>query len=329
MHLHSYFAATLPLSRRTLTAVGLLTLGVFGACGREEILSAGGSGGSRDLGPGVSEGSAAGGSGGSGVGAFGGSGGSETGGSGGSVNAGGGLTPSDSGFMTSFACPALPDGGFLSTGNGENAASGGSLTGSTVNCSICDVGAVLAITTVSDDNPSTLMLLHVSNAANGDSCTVPGDASNVSFGASIVLKAIAPGVYSSSQSNTSNECANITLDYSLPITVDCSDAGRGPDCPPGCPISLCTEGDASHDEGGEVLCTPCQGAGAPEVFYTAEGPCDAAPSVGSWEVTLTSVVPYAGDAGLPSGTVSYIAHGSLTATLVAAKGETATLSMTF
>jgi hypothetical protein len=237
--------------------------------------------------------------------------------------------------MTNLVCPALPEGGFAaSTGNGpgESAASG-SLTGSTVSCSICDVGAVLVVTTVPDDNPSTLITLHLSNAASGeDSCTVPGDASNVSFGASIVLNAIAPGVYGSSQSNPSNECTNLTLAYSLPITVDCSDAGRGPDCPPGCPISLCIEGDASHDEDGEELCSPCQGAGAPEVSYIAEGPCAPAASVGSWQVILTSVVPYTGDAGLPSGSVSYTVHGSIGAALVpqvAGTTESAILTMAF
>jgi hypothetical protein len=60
-------------------------------------------------------------------------------------------------------------------------------------------------------------------------------------------------------------------------------------------------------------------------------------AVGSWQVVLTSAVPYAGDAGLQTGTVAYTVHGSIIADLIAGstddggppEGDHATLSLMF
>ncbi len=227
-------------------------------------------------------------------------------------------------------CPPLPDG---ATGNGpgESAASG-TLVGSAVNCSLCHVGAAVYVQTAQDGGPPLAYTLYLSDADGEEvTCMAPSDALNGDFLATIQLNGIQPGTYSSSQSNSSNACTNIELSYLTTRTPDCQGA-VGPNCPDGCQVFDCV-GDSGVDGGG-YFC-PCV---APTYGddYGAAGPCSSYSTVGSWHATLTSVVPYAGDAGLPTGTVLYTVHGSVAADVIAVSsdggppaGDHATLSLTF
>ena len=227
-------------------------------------------------------------------------------------------TPSDGGF-----CPLDDSASLASNGNGhDQVAASGSAEGDSVDCTFCGIGVRVATST--DPNVTTLYIKPgVSNTAS--SCSTPENASNVWFAGELVISAAKPGVYSSSSVSGSDNayCDGLTVSYDLPYeggTVDCGDSGYlvGPgSCPEGC-ISLCM-GDGG--EGG-VLCSPCVSAQSqPEttlMTYGLEDGCDdARPQLGSWTVTLTSVVPAVvpADAGVPPGVVDYTAHGSLTATL--------------
>jgi hypothetical protein len=244
----------------------------------------------------------------------------------------GGSTSDGASSLHAAVCPPLPDGGFAANPaiGPAASASSGSVQGSAVTCSLCDVGAVLYVQTSQDSVPIVTRTLYFANAADGeDTCAIPGDSSSTRFEASVVLSDIQPGTYASSQSSSASACTNIGLTYELPSTstVDCHGAS-GPNCPAGCGISLCIDGG---------VCSPCQGPSAPGVEYTAVGPCDSESAFGSWQVVLTSVTPSAdGDGGLPAGTVSYVVHGSITADLIASTGDGsaptgdhAALSLTF
>lgn len=240
---------------------------------------------------------------------------------------------------TAVVCPPLPDGGFGANGIGpaESAASG-TLVGSAVNCSLCSLGAVVIVQTRQyGDPPIVDYTLSLSSQAGGEgTCTIPSDSSNATFStfnAGIQLNGIQPGTYSSSQSTSSTSCTSIELYYTLPSPsiTDCQGA-VGPNCPFGCEVRSCEDTGADASE----LC-PCLPAGAPSVGYTVLGPSCFAAAVGSWQVVLTSVVPYAGNAGLQTGTVAYTVHGSVIADLIAGstdgggppEGDQATLSLTF
>lgn len=218
----------------------------------------------------------------------------------------------------SGVCPSPPDGGFGASGIGpaESAASG-TLEGAVVDCSLCNFSAVEVVQALSG-----YYTLYLSSTAGGEgTCTLPKDSSTATFStfsAGIPLSGMQPGTFSSSQSIASSICPNIQLDYNLPgppPSTDCQGA-VGPDCPAGCAEFECAEIDSGSGE----YC-PCQVAGAPLVSYGASGACGAMAAVGSWQVVLTSVVPYAGDAGLLPGSAAYTVHGSITADLVGATGD--------
>jgi hypothetical protein len=214
-------------------------------------------------------------------------------------------------------CPALADGGFAAIGGrpGESPASG-TIVGSAVNCSLCDVGTLVYAQTIQDGGPSTSYTLYLSNTVGGENtCTVPSDFSNPTFMATIQLSGIQPGTYSSSQPDSSSVCTNIGLDYGPSTSADCEDT-VGPYCPAGCEVFDCI--DAGADA-------------APYCPCIAILDCSA---FGSWQVVLTSVAAYAGDAGQPDGTVFYTVHGSITAVGSAGDGgppaaDLPTLSLTF
>ncbi len=146
------------------------------------------------------------------------------------------------------------------------------------------------------------------------------------------IGAAAPGVYSSSIApNGLASCsANgdwVTLFYYPPGTVvpDCGNT-VGPGCPMGC-ASNCGE-----------ACGGCYAQiDAPQTIYGSVTGCTgSSPPLGSWILTLTSVVPFLGDSGLPAGSQAYTVHGTLGASLVYGEGEMSpgsnsnvTLSLTF
>jgi hypothetical protein len=227
-------------------------------------------------------------------------------------------------------CLPLPDGGMASIGIGpDESVASGTLVGSAVNCSICDVGAVVFVFTGTDGGPPESITLGLSNTASGgDTCMLPNIAYNPMFQANIDLNDIQPGTYSSSQA-TSKSCTSLGLEYSTSIPPDCQGA-VGPNCPAGCEVFDCIETDSGSGE----YC-PCVAPGY-GVGYSASGLCGDPSPFGSWQVVLTSVVPYTGDAGQTAGTVLYTVHGSVSADLIAESndggppaGDHATLSLTF
>ena len=127
------------------------------------------------------------------------------------------------------------------------------------------------------------------------------------------VSAATPGTYGSVQ----GDCGGIAICVATPIPAGL-DCGNGTEnCPPGC---------APQGSEMDPVCQPIQ----PETCYTA-GPADmsciaqeaAGEVMGSWTLELTSVAPVG-----PSPQRSAI-HGSLTATMVAQPGGTATLTLTF
>ena len=207
-----------------------------------------------------------------------------------------------------------------------------------VNCSLCNLGAVVVVQTAPDGGPPIVdSTLSLSSQSGGEgTCTIPSDSSSATFlmfNAAIPLNGIQPGTYSSSQPNASALfCPSIQLSYTLPSpspSPDCQGA-VGPNCPEGCAEFSCEKIDSGTGE----FC-PCYPAGPPTVDYTVSGACGSLPAVGSWQVVLTSAVP-AVDAGLQTG-AAYTVHGSITADLIAGstddggppEGDHATLSLTF
>jgi hypothetical protein len=228
-------------------------------------------------------------------------------------------------------CPPLPDGGAARIGIGpDESVASGTLVGSAVNCSICDVGASVYGQTAQDGGTPLAYTLYIPDT-DGDeiTCMAPSDALNGSLFASIQLNGIQLGTYSSSQSNSSDACTNIVLSYLTSPTPDCQGA-VGPNCPVGCETFGCID----TDSGAGAYC-PCE-AVTYGADYSASGLCGTPSPFGSWQVVLTSVVPYAGDAGQTAGTVLYTVHGSVSADLIAESndggppaGDHATLSLTF
>jgi len=142
----------------------------------------------------------------------------------------GGTSATSDGSSTSnvAVCPPLPDGGMASIGIGpDESVASGTLVGSAVNCSICDVGAGVFVLAVPDGGPPAHITLGLSNTASGgDTCAIPNVAYNPMFQANIDLNDIQPGTYSSSQA-TSNSCTSLGLEYNTSTTPDCQ-WGRGP-----------------------------------------------------------------------------------------------------
>jgi hypothetical protein len=246
-------------------------------------------------------------------------------------------------------CPADVDADLASNGNGPGqVAASGSAEGDSVDCTFCEVGVSVATSSnatlqpgVTDPDVTTLYIAP-SISKPAPSCSAPSDASNVWFAGQIVIGAAKPGVYHGPSTSPLAYCDGLTVSYDLPNdtgTVDCGDSGYfvGPaSCPAGC-ISLCTAGGEDGGDGGEI-CSPCESGGQSQtetMTYGLEDGCqDVIENLGSWTVTLTSVVPAVvpADAGLAPGVVIYTVHGSLTATLFHdenAPSPSVTVTLTF
>jgi hypothetical protein len=213
-------------------------------------------------------------------------------------------------------CPPPLDGGL---GPSQSAASG-TVTGSNLDVAICNAGAYIYLASATTPPDDRLFMLDSHEGYTLTTFQAPAGANAPVLNASILVSTPSPGVYRSSDSAS---CGFVDFEYDLPIPpgVDCSD-GAPPTCSPGC-AAVCSG----------LGCGSCMPS-PPIVGYQAQAPSDCLGSsqtvLGSWTLTVTSVTPYATDAG--SSLDSYIAHGTLAATLVGTTdggADTATLMMSF
>jgi hypothetical protein len=214
--------------------------------------------------------------------------------------------------------PAGPDSGVY----GAQSPASGTIDGPDVACTFCNVGASVFVESYATYPTMTYLELSYGTFQFAS----PTTASDATLDGVLQIAAAAPGTY---RSTDPTNCGSFGLSFVLPVPawVDCGDGSiPGPNCPPGCSSACSGFG-----------CEPCT-PDPPEGFYEAQGGATcfevANPAIGSWTITLTSVEPYTGDAGLAQGRVNYVAHGSLTAQLVGgdasdAGSEPATLTMTF
>ena len=228
-------------------------------------------------------------------------------------------------------CPSDVDADLASNGNGPGqVAASGSVEGDSVDCTFCEVGV-----SVTSSNNETLqpgvkdhdvITLNIAGSISkpAPSCSTPSDASNVWFAGQLVIGTAKPGVYHGPSTSPLAYCDGLTVSYEVPNEagpVDCGDSGYfdGPaSCPAGCLSSCILVGPDGGDSG--EICSPCESDYQPTetMTYGLEDGCqDVIENLGSWTVTLTSVVRAVvpADAGLAAGTVVYTVHGSLTATL--------------
>ena len=237
-------------------------------------------------------------------------------------------------------CSKGVDAGLLDDGDGPGQTlATGTVSGAGLSCSICNVGAVVG------DGPDdlaaggTLAVFYLASGTGAeDQCTTPSGVLPINVGASLAIGSPAVGVYRSSDVPAGNN-NSIDLAYALPLPpgTNCGDAPGAPGetCPAGCSAGGCFE-----DGDGGILCSPC----SPDYTQDDWGatlisiPGEPNIVIGSWTITLTSVVPtvVTGDAGFPPGTSGYPVHGTILAKLVlgptmgtGASDPTTTLSLSF
>lgn len=186
----------------------------------------------------------------------------------------------------------------------------GTVSGPDVGCTVCNVAAHVFVQSYA--TYPTTAYLELSQGAF--QFTEPKAALDASITGIVEIAAAAPGTYTSSDASN---CGNLLFSYQLPVPpgVDCGDGTiTGPNCPPGCSIGGCSGFGCGP-------CVPLQ----PEGLYVAQGGGTCLDMTeqasGSWMVTLTSVEPYTGDAGMSQGRMLYAAHGSLTAHLLGGEGD--------
>jgi hypothetical protein len=215
------------------------------------------------------------------------------------------------------ACPyAFGDGGLASY---ESAGNGG-VQGPGLAASFCNVGVTLQ--SGNNGTASTVALtLDSSTAATLSTVSTPATAVEGTLTGSVQIAAFAPGVY---KSTDPTGCGSLSFSYAVPLTS--SSVCEGADAQAGCPTE-CTFTYSCAEPSGNGCCVPL---GTTYVYGTSTNTCSAVaiPAVGSWSVTLTSVVPTDAGAGTSP---TYVGHGSLAATLEGTTGVTGTanLSLTF
>jgi hypothetical protein len=201
----------------------------------------------------------------------------------------------------------------------------GSFAGPGVDGLVCTRGALAYVeSTPAADGGAPQVALYIDNEVTGSPAdrirfVTPADALAGEVHVDIGIAAATPGTYDATES-----CGSAVLGAILPVpsSLDCDadGAAESGDCPPGCELS----GPLSA-----LTCTAIE----PEITYAAlaSSDCvgDSTTPEGSWTLTLTSVVPYAQDAGV-SDSVYYEAHGTLTATLAgqAADAGASSVSLT-
>jgi hypothetical protein len=211
----------------------------------------------------------------------------------------------------------------------ENLADG-EINGPDVSSTICNIEA--SVITQSYATFPTMTFLEIDSASaplSSYQFQTPATASDVLVTGALQIASASLGVYTSSDPQN---CGSLAFGFSLPTPagVDCGDSGspsEPSDCPAGC--------SAACSGVGCEPCTPTQ----PSVGYVAQGASQCfdvgTPGIGSWTITLTSVVPFESDAGAASGRLTYAVHGTLSAQLVGgdadggAGSEPATLTLTF
>jgi hypothetical protein len=201
----------------------------------------------------------------------------------------------------------------------------GTVSGTDLGATFCNVGFPLYEQTYG--NPANQIYLAIDTNSPSAVATMhlPTGAVSGTVTGLIQVPAAAPGVYGSSDASL---CGALSFSYGLPVAseTECeADAGPNGTCPTGCLFTyLCPPSDAGFEG-------PCCVPLATTFVYQAGAAtsCNGAAQavLGSWTLTLSSVAPYAGDAGYQYGLPSYVAHGTLTATLTGTTGTTGTASL--
>jgi hypothetical protein len=237
---------------------------------------------------------------------------------GGDTTSGGGSTSSGSTTSSSSppsSCPTPTPSELLANDNGAGQSVGaGSAEGPMMSCTLCGVGVVLSTL-----RGSSGASLNVSSAANdagfsiGGGCSTPGNTvagSLLVFG-EIFLRSASPGTYTMEAPSDWNPSLMVSYWTPNPDAVDCGNA-VAPNCINGCGSS-CGISDAGE------FCSPCEpgpgGSTTIDTQFIAQPAQEGIPQAGSWTVTLTSVTPYSGDAGVEDGEANYVVHGSISANL--------------
>jgi hypothetical protein len=187
----------------------------------------------------------------------------------------------------------------------------GSFTGPDLSGDICTGGAFAYLERTEGSATTSNPILFVidppeGNPANFIHFQAPASATGGDLTFLAGVSTAAPSTHLST-----GACGGVSFCVFLPVpsSVDCGDASASTTCPPGCeftgphapPISAPT-------------CTPTR----PENCYVAQGTSDCMGGMltpeGSWNVTLTSVVPYEGRDGATG--IDYVVHGTFAATMM-------------
>ena len=197
----------------------------------------------------------------------------------------------------------------------------GTVTGPNISAAVCSGGLVATVGPAVAGSADPYLFFLSGAGGSGDFVFQnPATAIAGQPLATLDLSAAAPG---ESSTAAGQSCGGVYFSYQVPLSpgIDC-DGGTDTTCPAGCNRSCPALGC------GEIPCEP----NTTSTTYSATGPsrCTTTaatqPTTGSWDLSLTSLDPVDGGTG-----DSYVAHGTLTATLVGPGGatDTATLSLTF
>jgi hypothetical protein len=247
--------------------------------------------------------------------------GSSTGGAGEDATNDGDATSRDGGTSppSTAACRTPTPSELLANDNGGGQSVGsGSIEGPEVSCSLCGVGVVLS--TRRGLNGASLNVSSALTDAGtlfGGGCSVLSNAvpGTLYVSGEIFLKNTSPGTYTMAMEGLPDWSTSLMVSYS---TGDCGDA-EAPNCINGCSSSC-------NDAGESCSCqalTP--GSAINNTQFIAEPAIDGSGGAGSWTVSLTSVTPYSGDAGIEDGGTNYVVHGSISANLTMTDASTPSL----
>jgi hypothetical protein len=133
-----------------------------------------------------------------------------------------------------------------------------------------------------------------------------------------------PTAVSGESSSRGGACGSVSFTYETPLSldVDC-DAGtdQGSTCPSGCARACPTSGC------GDIPCEPDGTSATYQATDSTECGSTSRPPSGSWTLSLTSVMP--DDAGADASASHFLVHGTLSATLIRAGGDSDTAAVSF